>query len=234
MFYNKNLIDDTMNYRKEKIENVPYEQIHKEFEEITSMLEALNYEMENMVSDFNNKYEKIIKEKKRQKIAEDLANGNYNKNSIDPKKYDLLNKNDDIKINKIIDNEEDIDYNKYKYDIDQLNSEKENLMLKYLEDKQKAINGLPKLVSPNEKVSFKYEIKPPDYNNDNNINNENNINKNSNSISNNNINNNNINDNNNINNNSINKNSINNNIFLNRQNDSFHFYIYLYLENLIF
>ena len=81
MVFNKNLIDDTMNYMKEKIENVPYEQIHKEFEEITSMLEALNYEMENMVNDFNNKYEKIIKEKKRQKIAEDLANGNYNKNN---------------------------------------------------------------------------------------------------------------------------------------------------------
>ena len=180
MVFNKNLIDDTMNYMKEKIENVPYEQIHKEFEEITSMLEALNFEMENMVSDFNNKYEKIIKEKKRQKIAEDLANGNYNKSSIDSKKYDLLNKNDEIKIHKIIDNEEDVDYNKYKYDIDQLNSEKENLMLKYLEDKQKAINGLPKLVAPNEKVSFKYDIKPPDYNNDNNINNQNIINKNSN------------------------------------------------------
>ena len=37
-------------------------------------------------------------------------------------------------------------------------------MLKYLEDKQKAINGLPKLVPPNEKVSFKYQIKPPSYN----------------------------------------------------------------------
>ena len=216
MVFNKNLIDDTMNYMKEKIENVPYEQIHKEFEEITSMLEALNFEMENMVSDFNNKYEKIIKEKKRQKIAEDLANGNYNKSSIDSKKYDLLNKNDDIKIHKIIDNEEDVDYNKYKYDIDQLNSEKENLMLKYLEDKQKAINGLPKLVAPNEKVSFKYDIKPPDYNNDNNINNQNIINKNSNSINNNNINNNIINNNNSINNN----NNINSNSNINNSNDN--------------
>ena len=38
MLYNKNLIDDTLNYMKEKIENVHYEQIHKEFEDISSML----------------------------------------------------------------------------------------------------------------------------------------------------------------------------------------------------
>ena len=164
MLYNKNLIDDTLNYMKEKIENVHYEQIHKEFEDISSMLETLNIEMENMVNEFNNKYEKIIKEKKRQKIAEDLLNGNYNKKP-EMNKYDLLNKNDDLKIHKNIDDEDDIDYNQYKSDINELNIEKENLMLKYLEDKQKAINGLPKLVPPNEKVSFKYEIKPPNYGN---------------------------------------------------------------------
>ena len=173
--FNKNLIDDTINYMKEKIENVHYEQINKEFQEITSMLETLNIEMENMVNDFNNKYEKIIKEKKRQKIAEDLLNGNYNKNP-QSNKYDLLNKNDDLKIHKNLDNEDNIDYNKYKYDINDMNLEKENLMLKYLQDKQKAINGLPKLLAPNEKVSFKYEIQPPNYDNANNINNNNNIN----------------------------------------------------------
>ena len=161
--FNKNIIDDTINYMKEKIENIHYEQIHKEFEEITSILETLNIEMENMINEFNNKYEKIIKEKKRKKIAEDLLNGNYNKN---PKinKYDLLNKKEDLVIHKNIDDEEDVDYHKYKNELDELNLNKENLMLKYLEDKQKAINGLPKLVPPNEKVSFKYQIKPPSYN----------------------------------------------------------------------
>ena len=228
--FNKNLIDDTINYMKEKIENVQYEQIHKEFEEITSMLETLNIEMENMVNDFNNKYEKIIKEKKRQKIAEDLLNGNYNKNP-EANKYDLLNKNDNLQIHKNIDDDYDIDYNRYKDDINQLNVEKENLMLKYLEEKQRAINGLPKLVPPNEKVSFKYEIQPPNYDNDNNIdnnninnnninndnnkNNINNINDDDNIINNNNLNN----DNNNIN-NSINDNNNlnNNNNIINTQN----------------
>ena len=165
--FNKNLIDDTINYMKEKIENVHYEQIHKEFEDITSMLETLNIEMDNMVNDFNNKYEKLIKEKKRQKIAEELLNGTYNKNP-NMNKYNLLNENDELKIHKNIDDEEDIDYDKYKSDINELNLEKENLMIKYLQEKQKAINGLPKLVPPSEKVSFKYQIKPPDYANENN------------------------------------------------------------------
>ena len=214
--FNKNLIDDTLNYMKEKIENVHYEQINKEFQEIASMLETLNIEMENMIEDFNNKYEKIIKEKKRQKIAEDLMNGNYNKNP-NANKYDLLNNNDNLNIHKNIDDEDDIDYNKYKYDIDELNLEKENLMLKYLEDKQKAINGLPKLVPPNEKVSFKYDIKPPDYNNNNidnniknnNINNINNINNSNNINLNNEDNQDKDKDNNNIINNSINSNKSN-------------------------
>ena len=198
--FNKNLIDDTINYMKEKIENVHYEQINKEFQEITSMLETLNIEMENMVNDFNNKYDKIIKEKKRQQIAEDLLNGNYNKNP-QANKYDFFNKNDNLKIHKNIDDEDNIDYNRYKYDINDLNLEKENLMLKYLEDKQKAINGLPKLVAPNEKVSFKYEIKPPNYDNENNKNSINKIND-SNNQNINNINNDDIKEENNLNNNS--------------------------------
>ena len=225
MVFNKNLIDDTINYMNEKIENVQYEQINKEFQEITSMLESLNIEMDNMVNEFNNKYEKIIKEKKRQKIANDLLSGNYNKN---PKNnYDFFSKNDNLKIHDEDEDDEEnnMDYNKYKFDIDDLNEEKENLMLKYLEDKQKAINGLPKLVRPNEKVSFKYEIQPPNYNNDKNINNINNING-SNNINNNNdeiINRNsnnaiadskiekdNLSINNNIDNNNINSNNINN------------------------
>ena len=75
---------------KEKIENINYEQINKEFQEIEITLETLKNEMEDMVEEFNNKYEKIIREKKQQKIAEDLLNGNYNKNP-DINKYDLLN-----------------------------------------------------------------------------------------------------------------------------------------------
>ena len=90
-----------------------------------------------------------------------------------------------------------MDYDRYKYDINGIDEEKENLMIQYLEDKQKAINGLPKLVPPNQKVNFNYdEIKSPNFknlnNNKNNINNYintsssqvNNINNNTTSINN--------------------------------------------------
>ena len=67
ILFNKNIIDDTLNYMKEKIENVNYEQINKEFQEIEITLENLKKEMEDMVEEFNNKYEKILKEKKKAK-----------------------------------------------------------------------------------------------------------------------------------------------------------------------
>ena len=214
LLYNKNIIDETLNYMKEKIENVNYEQINKEFEEIELTLENLKQDMEDMVEQFNNKYEKIIKEKKRQKIADDLLKRKYPiNNKYEGLNIGLKNKLDD-------DNENGIDYNKYKFDMDEINLEKENLMLKYLEDKQKAINDLPKLVPPYQKVNFNYDdIKAPNYknlgNNKNKINNYNdngnelinNINTNSNNI---NTNNNNIDTNsNNLENNNIGKNDDN-------------------------
>ena len=91
MLYNKNLIDDTLNYMKEKIENVNYEQINREFEEISFAFQNLKKELEDMVEEFNMKYEKILKEKKRQKIAKELMNGTYNKVS-EEKRYKPFNK----------------------------------------------------------------------------------------------------------------------------------------------
>ena len=180
ILFNKNIIDDTLNYMKEKIDNINYEQINKEFQEIEITLETLKKEMEDMVEEFNNKYEKIIKEKKRQKIAEDLMKGNY-KNI--PEGYNRgLQINAELK-NKLEDDEENgaIDYNKYKHDINEINDEKENLMIQYLEDKQKAINGLPQMVPPYQKVNFDYDdIKVPNFKNlnNNNINNNRQINNN--------------------------------------------------------
>ena len=186
ILYNKNIIDETLTYMKEKIENVNYEQINKEFEEIELTLENLKQEMEDMVEEFNSKYDKILKEKKRQKIANELLKGDYNKNP-NSNKYGF-----DIKLQNNLDNDfdnEDINYNKYKYDINEIELEKDNLMLKYLEDKQKAINGLPKLVPPNQKVNFNYnDIKVPNYKNLNN--NQNKINNYLNTQNTNNINNN--------------------------------------------
>ena len=177
ILFNKNIIDDTLNYMKEKIENVNYEQINNEFREIEVTLENLKNEMEEMVEDFNNKYDKIIKEKKRQKIADDIMKGNYNKV---PENYSKgLNINTELK-NKLDNSDENgMDYDKYKYDIDEIDKEKENLMLKYLEEKQKAINGLPQMVPPHQKVNFNYDdIKAPNFKNLNNNNNNKYINNN--------------------------------------------------------
>ena len=183
ILFNKNIIDDTLNYMKEKIDNINYEQINKEFQEIEITLETLKKEMEDMVEEFNNKYEKIIKEKKRQKIAEDLMKGNY-KNI--PEGYNKgLQINAELK-NKLEDDEENgaIDYNKYKHDINEINDEKENLMIQYLEDKQKAINGLPQMVPPYQKVNFDFDdLTVPNFKN---LDNNNHINSNR-QINNNNI-----------------------------------------------
>ena len=187
LLYNKNIIDETLSYMKEKIDNVNYEQINKEFEEIELTLENLKQDMEDMVEQFNNKYDKIIKEKKRQKIADDLMKRKF---AVNNNKYKGLN----MELKNKLDDDEEIDYNKYKFDMNEINLEKENLMLKYLEDKQKAINDLPKLVPPHQKVNFDYDnIKAPNYknlgNNQNKISNynngsglSNNINTNSNNI----------------------------------------------------
>ena len=216
ILFNKNIIDDTLNYMKEKIENVNYEQINNEFREIEITLENLKNEMEEMIEDFNNKYDKIIKEKKRQKIADDIMKGNYNKVPDDYNK----GLNISTKLKNKLDNsgENGMDYDKYKYDIDEIDREKENLMLKYLEEKQKAINGLPQMVPPHQKVHFNYDdIKAPNFKNLNN-----NIDNNKNSeISNKNINNNNNNISQ-INNNKINnkKDDINNNISSSNNNNN--------------
>ena len=209
ILFNKNIIDDTLNYMKEKIENVNYEQINNEFREIEITLENLKNEMEEMIEDFNNKYDKIIKEKKRQKIADDIMKGNYNKVPDDYNK----GLNISTKLKNKLDNsgENGMDYDKYKYDIDEIDREKENLMLKYLEEKQKAINGLPQMVPPHQKVNFNYDdIKAPNFKNLNNnnkyinnnyINSNSEINNKSNNIDSNNLNNEN---------NNINKNAVDN------------------------
>ena len=36
-------------------------------------------------------------------------------------------------------------------------------MIQYLEDKQKAINGLPQMVPPYQKVNFDYDVTPSPY-----------------------------------------------------------------------
>ncbi len=148
---NKNNIEETLIYMKENIDNVHYEDINKEFILIKENLENLFNEIENIENEFNNKFEIIINEKKREKIFNDLMNTDNNNNNINTKKYFP---NEDVRINNL----DYIDYNDIKNDINDINLETDGLWLKYLTDKEKFEKNLPQLVKPSEKIDFRYDL----------------------------------------------------------------------------
>ena len=163
---NKNNIEETLIYMKENIDNVHYEDINKEFILIKENLENLFNEIENIENEFNNKFEIIINEKKREKIFNDLMNTDNN-NNINTKKYFP---NEDVRINNL----DYIDYNDIKNDINDINLETDGLWLKYLTDKEKFEKNLPQLVKPSEKIDFRYDLNEKEKNK---IKNKKNINK---------------------------------------------------------
>ena len=168
---NKNNIEETLIYMKENIDNVHYEDINKEFILIKENLENLFNEIENIENEFNNKFEIIINEKKREKIFNDLMNTDNN-NNINTKKYFP---NEDVRINNL----DYIDYNDIKNDINDINLETDGLWLKYLTDKEKFEKNLPQLVKPSEKIDFRYDLNEKEKNkikNKKNINENDNIN----------------------------------------------------------
>ena len=146
---NKNNIEETIIYMKENIDSIHYEDINKEFVLIKENLENLFNEIENIENEFNNKFEIIINEKRREKIFNDLMNSDNN--NVNTKKYFP---NEDIKINNL----DYIDYNDIKNDINDINLEKDGLWLKYLTDKEKFEKNLPQLVKPSEKIDFRYDL----------------------------------------------------------------------------
>ena len=170
---NKNNIEETLIYMKENIDNVHYEDINKEFILIKENLENLFNEIENIENEFNNKFEIIINEKKREKIYNDLMNSDNN-NNINTKKYFP---NEDVRINNL----DYIDYNDIKNDINDINLEKDGLWLKYLTDKEKFEKNLPQLIKPSEKIDFRYDLNE---NEKNKIKNKKNINEIDNNINN--------------------------------------------------
>ena len=149
---NKTNIEDTLTYMKENIANINYEQIGKDIIDLTSMLENLNNEMEKMTNEFNEKFELIIKEKRRQKIADDLLSGKYNENTNSSKYFP--NEKSYTPSNNL----EKIDYNEYKNDLDNINYEKEDLLLRYQKERKDFERDLPKLMKPSEKTYFSYDI----------------------------------------------------------------------------
>ena len=149
---NKINIGDTLSYMKENISNIHNEKIGNDIDDLTSMLNNLNNEMENMTNNFNEKFEFIIKEKRRQKIAEDLYSGKY-RDSVDISKY-FPNENMYVPSNSL----NKIDYNEYKNDLNDIMFEKENLMLRYERDREEAAKDFPNLMKPKERTNFNFDI----------------------------------------------------------------------------
>ena len=149
---NKINIGDTLSYMKENISNIQNEKIGNDIDDLTSMLNNLNNEMENMTNNFNEKFEFIIKEKRRQKIAEDLYSGKY-RDSVDISKY-FPNENMYVPSNSL----NKIDYNEYKNDLNDIMFEKENLMLRYERDREEAVKDFPNLMKPKERTNFNFDI----------------------------------------------------------------------------
>jgi hypothetical protein len=137
---------------KENISNIQNEKIGNDIDDLTSMLNNLNNEMENMTNNFNEKFEFIIKEKRRQKIAEDLYSGKY-RDSVDISKY-FPNENMYVPSNSL----NKIDYNEYKNDLNDIMFEKENLMLRYERDREEAVKDFPNLMKPKERTNFNFDI----------------------------------------------------------------------------
>ena len=142
---NKINIDDTLVYMKETIAKVHYEQIGKDIDELILFLEKIYNEIELMENNYNKKFNTIIREKKRQKYENDILSGKNDR--IDVTKY--LNKNN---------NSNNIDYNEYKNDLDDIMFEKDDLMLRYANDREEAKRNLPKLMKPSDKTYFSYDI----------------------------------------------------------------------------
>ena len=141
---NKNNLDDTLVYMKETIAKVHYEQIGKDIDELILFLETLYNEIDIMESNYYKKFNTIIREKKRQNYENDILNGKNDR--IDVTKY--LNKK----------NQSNIDYNEYKNDLDDIMFEKDDLMLRYANDREEAKRNLPKLMKPSDKTYFSYDI----------------------------------------------------------------------------
>jgi hypothetical protein len=142
---NKNNLDDTLVYMKETIAKVHYEQIGKDIDELILFLETLYNEIDIMENNYYKKFNTIIREKKRQNYENDILNGKNDR--IDVTKY--LNKNN---------NSNNIDYNEYKNDLDDIMFEKDDLMLRYANDREEAKRNLPKLMKPSDKTYFSYDI----------------------------------------------------------------------------
>ena len=141
---NKNNLDDTLVYMKETIAKVHYEQIGKDIDELILFLETLYNEIDIMENNYYKKFNTIIREKKRQNYENDILNGKNDR--IDVTKY--LNKK----------NQSNIDYNEYKNDLDDIMFEKDDLMLRYANDREEAKRNLPKLMKPSDKTYFSYDI----------------------------------------------------------------------------
>lgn len=165
---NKTNVSSTLDYMSNNITELSYEDVEivKALDELRSTFEVMSKEMESIETDFNDKFEYVIKERKRQQIANDLMNGTYKVKENYQRK--LLN--DDFNNEFLPSSQLDkVDYNKYIDELCDINKAKEQLCNEYSNNKEN-FASIPKLVDPKEKIRFCYDIEEEKNNNDININ----------------------------------------------------------------
>lgn len=140
----KEYLDDPKN------ENFENEEIKAAITDLISLFEVTKNEMNAIEEEFNDKFDFVIREKKRQKIADELLKGTYNKANGDKIKGDI-NFNNRTKL-------DEIDYNQYKNDIVDIELEKNKVCADYKALKDSIYDGLPILVKPKDKTYFSYSI----------------------------------------------------------------------------
>ena len=153
---NKTNVSSTLEYMNNNISEVSYEDVEivKALDDLRATFEVMSKEMESIENDFNDKFEYVIKERKRQQIANDLMNGTYKVKEDYQRK--LLNSdiNDDMLPSSMLDK---VDYSKYIDDLCDINKAKDFLFNDYKSNKEN-FASIPILVDPKEKIRFCYDI----------------------------------------------------------------------------
>ena len=150
----KNNLCDAMDYVNGNSEHISYQdmEIVKALDDLRDTFEVMSKEMDNIESEFNEKFSFAIKERKRQKIAKELLDGTYRTKNDYAKK--MLNDDDIMPSSlKLLDK---VNYNDYMNDITDIGNEKDILLNDYKNEKDIFGTHLPKLVNPKEKNTFTY------------------------------------------------------------------------------
>ena len=150
----KNNLCDAMDNLNGNSEHISYQDVEivKALDDLRDTFEVMSKEMDNIESEFNEKFSFAIQERKRQKIAKELLDGTYRTKNDYAKK--MLNDDDIMPSSlKLLDK---VNYNDYMNDITDIGNEKDILLNDYKNEKDIFGTHLPKLVNPKERNTFTY------------------------------------------------------------------------------